>query len=292
MIAVDLLMAKSTASRLYQITLNPVLMDVSYMKRLPASWGTWYKLSKLKPERLRSFIEDGKVNPDMEQWQAEALVKSEPDCRPLKKRRMASQHRSSPAASAGSSDSVDDEDTESNTGEDTVAATEPDAEQIALAGEDALDTLKEALARTRIPIEDVRLHGDVTTRAMVAHELAEHVLTILVLAEELELAAKVDTDSQSGAEPAAEQGSQSDADAEQDSQSDAEPSAEQGSQPDAEPLPALTATQQEQVQAACATLSARDAFLQDLAVELARCQQPITDEDLRIAMDGLLWAEP
>jgi hypothetical protein len=72
MIAADLLMAKSTASRLYQITLNPVLMDVSYMKRLPASWGTWYALSKLKPERLQSFIEDGKVNPDMEWWQAQA----------------------------------------------------------------------------------------------------------------------------------------------------------------------------------------------------------------------------
>jgi hypothetical protein len=271
MIAADLLMAKSTASRLYQITLNPVLMDVSYMKRLPASWGTWYALSKLKPERLQSFIEDGKVNPDMEWWQAQALLTSEPDYRP--KRRTASPRRSDPSASVGSTD-------ESNTGEDDDAATsntgsdesegsgaEPDAEQIALAGEDALDTLKEALARTRSPIEDVRLRGDVTTCAMVARELIEHALAVLTLGEEL--VARADTDSQSE-----------------------EPAAEQGSQSDAGPLPTLTATQQEQVQAACATLSARDAFLQDLAVELARCQQPITDEDLRIAIDGLLWAEP
>jgi hypothetical protein len=57
---------------------------------------------------------------------------------------------------------------------------------------------------------------------------------------------------------------------------------------------ALTDRQREAVRAAAATLrlSARDAFLQDLAVELARCPAPISDLDLRVALRTLLGVTP
>jgi hypothetical protein len=57
---------------------------------------------------------------------------------------------------------------------------------------------------------------------------------------------------------------------------------------------ALTDRQREAVRAAVATLrlSARDAFLQDLAVELARCSTPISDLDLRVSLGTLLGVTP
>jgi hypothetical protein len=56
------------------------------------------------------------------------------------------------------------------------------------------------------------------------------------------------------------------------------------------PLPQLTEAQRAQVQAACATLrlTTRDRFLLDLASALARCRQPPTDVDLRVAVRKLL----
>jgi hypothetical protein len=55
-------------------------------------------------------------------------------------------------------------------------------------------------------------------------------------------------------------------------------------------LPALTPAQQQQIRAACATLrwQARDAFLLDLASELANHPTPLTDLDLRMAVRKLL----
>jgi hypothetical protein len=56
----------------------------------------------------------------------------------------------------------------------------------------------------------------------------------------------------------------------------------------------LTASQMEVVRVATATLrmSARDAFLQALACELARGREPITDADVHGAIRSLLGATP
>ena len=60
------------------------------------------------------------------------------------------------------------------------------------------------------------------------------------------------------------------------------------------PLPSLTDTQQRMVLAALATLrmSGHDHFLLDLASALARCKQPVSDLDLKVAIRQLLGVVP
>jgi hypothetical protein len=67
----DLLMSRSTATKLMGIASNKILC--SHVKKLPASWATNYELSLLKDEVLLANIENGKIHPKMERWQAEAL---------------------------------------------------------------------------------------------------------------------------------------------------------------------------------------------------------------------------
>ena len=59
-------------------------------------------------------------------------------------------------------------------------------------------------------------------------------------------------------------------------------------------LPSLSEAQRKQVLAALATLrlSSHDKFLLDLASALARCQQPLSDLDLRIAIRQQLGVVP
>jgi hypothetical protein len=60
------------------------------------------------------------------------------------------------------------------------------------------------------------------------------------------------------------------------------------------PSPSLTEVQQQMVLSALATLrlSAHDKFLLDLASALARCKQPVSDLDVKIAIRQLLGFVP
>ena len=59
-------------------------------------------------------------------------------------------------------------------------------------------------------------------------------------------------------------------------------------------LPSLTPSQQQMLLAALRSLrlSGHDRFLLDLASALARCKQPVTDLDLKIALRQLLGVVP
>ena len=74
MIREELPFTESTARRLMNIALHPVLANRAHVNDLPASWGTLYELSKMKQEDLERAIEDGVVHPKMERKDTVALL--------------------------------------------------------------------------------------------------------------------------------------------------------------------------------------------------------------------------
>jgi hypothetical protein len=69
-----LLFSSRTGQRLVEIAKNPVLADPSHGSHLPASWRTLAELARVKPKPLLAALQDGRVHPEMERRQAEALV--------------------------------------------------------------------------------------------------------------------------------------------------------------------------------------------------------------------------
>jgi hypothetical protein len=182
MIERDLPFDKSTARRLKMIAEHPVLSDRAYTHALPASWMTLYELHKLQPERLLELIEDGTVNPRMQQKDAIALV-------PGRTPRSAAQSSGEPRRCALCTDTaqvpVGHQWSEDDDVEDQCNTLEV-AEQLA-------DELKTLFDRLRPKIErviDDRVHPDI--RAVLADVLREHATIAIGLADRLNPPAESD----------------------------------------------------------------------------------------------------
>lgn len=68
---------KRTALMLMAIADNPVLSNAKYTTRLPSCWYTLYILRELPLDRLVALIEDGTINPDVEQRHAKDILNRE-----------------------------------------------------------------------------------------------------------------------------------------------------------------------------------------------------------------------
>lgn len=70
-----------TARFLMEISDHPVLSNRKYTSDLPAAWMTLAILAKLPADELIALIDDGTINPDLQQVEARALVagRREPD---------------------------------------------------------------------------------------------------------------------------------------------------------------------------------------------------------------------
>jgi hypothetical protein len=64
-----------TAQRLMRIAENRALSNGTHGTHLPASWRTLAVLAALDPDDIEAAIADGKIHPDMERKDAEALVR-------------------------------------------------------------------------------------------------------------------------------------------------------------------------------------------------------------------------
>ena len=69
----DLNISKGTASKLIAISQSDTASEVSYMKLLPANWGTLYLLTFLDADTFAAAVADGRINPKMQQKDAKAL---------------------------------------------------------------------------------------------------------------------------------------------------------------------------------------------------------------------------
>ncbi|WP_202801491.1 hypothetical protein, partial [Bradyrhizobium genomosp. III] len=78
MVRNELPFSESTARRLMSIASHPTLANRAHVNDLPASWGTLYELSKLKPEDLERALEHGVINSKMERKDAVALLGAPP----------------------------------------------------------------------------------------------------------------------------------------------------------------------------------------------------------------------
>lgn len=75
MAAVDLMpFGKSTAEYLMQTAKHPILSNPEYSSSLPAAWRTLSILAQLPPSELTDLIECRRVTPELQQFQARALV--------------------------------------------------------------------------------------------------------------------------------------------------------------------------------------------------------------------------
>lgn len=73
--AVDLMpFGRSTAEYLMQTANHPTLSNPDYSSSLPAAWRTLSILAQLPPDELTDMIECRRVTPDIQQFQARALV--------------------------------------------------------------------------------------------------------------------------------------------------------------------------------------------------------------------------
>jgi hypothetical protein len=73
MLAEDLLVSRGTAVKLKQIAGNRILCSHGNRDRLPNSWTTLYALSELTDAQLRAAFANGRITPDMQRRDAEAL---------------------------------------------------------------------------------------------------------------------------------------------------------------------------------------------------------------------------
>jgi hypothetical protein len=175
MLQEDLPFDRSTANRLKIIAAHQVLANSAYTHTLPASWMTLYELSKLQPERLLLLIEDGTVNPRLQQKEAIALL-------PGRSRRSTAQPPSEPHQCAVCTDTArvpvghqwsDDDDVEE----------QGDSLEVV---EQLLVKIGSLFGQLRPKIErmiDERLHPDI--RAILADGLREHAAQAIGLADRL-----------------------------------------------------------------------------------------------------------
>lgn len=73
--AVDLMpFGRSTAEYLMQTARHPILSHPDYVENLPPAWRTLSILAQIPPDELTELIESRRVTPDLQQFQARALV--------------------------------------------------------------------------------------------------------------------------------------------------------------------------------------------------------------------------
>lgn len=182
MLAQDLLMSPSTASKLRTIAKHPTLF--SHVKKLPPYYATIYELTDISPERLEILIEEGKINPDMERWQAGLVAEAEAgeeQYRP--NRRVARRPATEAVAADDSDDDFADSDNTTETEADETEADDDDEDQIVNLADDIGKAFAETLARTRRKIDYVRQHGDRIARELLADQLREVAEKIMRLAD-------------------------------------------------------------------------------------------------------------
>jgi hypothetical protein len=63
------------AQRLMRIARHPGLTNPAHRAAFPVAWSTLAVLSRIDADRLKQLIKDGKVHPEMDRTEAEALVK-------------------------------------------------------------------------------------------------------------------------------------------------------------------------------------------------------------------------
>lgn len=73
-VARELPIGPRAAQHHMQLARHPVIANAIHGSHLPASYRTLAELSRLEPPQLEAAIEAGRVNPDLEQKQARALV--------------------------------------------------------------------------------------------------------------------------------------------------------------------------------------------------------------------------
>jgi hypothetical protein len=168
----ELKLSRTTASKLRTVAASDTLRDRSYMNALPTSWGTLYQLALLEKESradLLGGIEDGTINPNLEQKQAEAFVE---------KAKSASQQaravRHEPTRNEGSSgahawmqhDEVDHQ---------------GDVDDL----EALIDEVADLINPLRARIAAIRNDGHSDAKAALADALREHAATANRLADDL-----------------------------------------------------------------------------------------------------------
>jgi hypothetical protein len=177
-------MDSATARKLRLIAKNDVLR--SHENALPRDYNSIYLLSQIPEERLEPLIEEGVVHQNLKRRETKNLKNAHggDHARPTPR-------GARPVQQIVASDIEDEDEFHAEGGEDAAAdetegETDPDAEQIAQYADDVPEALRETLDGNRYEIEQVLLHGDQMTRAMLASGLRDHIAAVARLADELD----------------------------------------------------------------------------------------------------------